>query len=376
MHLVTTTLGRLGAALLMAMLQQAPAWACSCAPPAADRGNFLHLNKDAKIALPENALGVLYMVRPELKIRTRDRNGNVVLHEAPPKVKAKDFVIRDLSNGRIVKTKIKRLDIDSQLGETQRAYFLLRKGAMGADEPAVTKDVLLLAEQQGLRDISAAVRDAGGLFRVSPATPFVAGRSYSITAALEDDEDAVDKAEVTIGPRLVLAENERFTLLAQSAPVRELLDVAGSGGSCTAKRAAMVQQLRFSMPPQREPYRHLLATFTQQQFFGADLKRFRAPAKAFIESEYRSSLCADAGFGASEFGPGKDLVYASCQKAGEAVERRQVRGFAGMLELEDMLHETPVLDIGFEQASGPGCWRLRLVEDGGSASALRGWFTD
>ncbi|UUZ52176.1 hypothetical protein LP419_21370 [Massilia sp. H-1] len=44
-----------------------------------------------------------------------------------------------------------------------------------------------------------------------------------------------------------------------------------------------------------------------------------------------------------------------------------------MLELEDTLHETPVLDVAFDQASGPACWRLRLTQDGGSASGWRDW---
>jgi hypothetical protein len=371
MQFALPTLGRIAAALVLAFVVQTPALACKCRAPKGDGGSFLHLNKESRITLPENALGVLYLKQQDHKIRTQDARGNQVLTEIPPKLKAKDFVIRDQTTGRVLKTKLTRIDVDVQLGDASRSYFLLRKGAIAPEEPALTDNAILLAEKHGLRDISAAVRDAAGLFRIAPAGGFIAGHSYAITAAIDDDDEAMDKAEVLIGPRLALSENDKFTLTPQGAPARELLDLA-QDASCTIKRAAIVQQLRYAIPPQREPYRHLLATFTQQQFFGADLKRFRAPPKTFIDSDYRAHQCSEApAFGASEAGAGKDLVYASCDK-GEP-ERRQVRGFAGMLELEDTLHETPVLELRFGEATGPGCWRLRLVEDGGSAPSLRGW---
>jgi hypothetical protein len=368
----TIHLRRLAAALLLACLVQAPAQACSCIVEPGN--NFLHLTKDSRIALPENALGVLYYKEANLQSRTRDKHGNVVLNEAPPKLRAKDFVIRDLTTGRVLKTKLTRLDVDAQLGDPAPSYFLIRKGAM-TDEPAVVDDVRILADKHGLRDISAAVRDAGGLFRVAPAGGFVAGHNYSISADRDDSGTLTDKAEVAVGPRLTMSETDKFSLLAQGAPTRELLDLSESPG-CTWKRAAVVQQLRYSMPAPREPYRHLLVSFTRQQFFGADLARFRAPSKAFVESDYRSGTCVQPALGASEIGPGKDLVYASCPKIGASADRRQVRGYAGMLELEDKLHETGILEIPFDKATGPGCWRLRLLEDGGSASALRGWFSD
>lgn len=375
MQLATTTLRRLAAATLLAWMFHAPALACSCERPQSDASGFLHLSKQASIELPANALGVLYFKKLELKTRTTDKNGNEVLTEAPPKLMAREFIIRDLTVNRVLKTKLTRLDLDLQLGDPSPSYFLIRKGAM-TDEPARVDDVRLLADKHGLRDISAAVRDAAGLFRVAPAGGFIAGHTYSITTEREGTAAGVDRAEVVVGPRLVSSEGDKFALLAQGSATRELLTLAGGAG-CSMKRAAIVQQLRYAIPAQREPYRHLLATFTRQQFFGADLTRFRAQPKAFVESDYRSEMCAPApAFGASEAGPGKDLVYAGCPKMGGAPDRRQVRGYAGMLELEDTLHETAIVDVAFDKATGPGCWRLRMLEDGGSASALRGWFSD
>jgi hypothetical protein len=375
MQLATTTLRRLAAAMLLACFFHAPAQACSCERAQADTSGFLHLDKEASIELPANALGVLYFKKQELKTRTTDKNGNEVLTEAPPKLMAREFIIRDLTVNRTLKAKLTRLDIDMQLGDPSPSYFLIRKGAM-ADEPAHVDDVRILADKHGLRDISAAVRDAAGLFRVAPVGGFIAGHTYSMTTERDGAVAGLDRAEVVIGPRLVNSEPDKFALLTNGSATRELLTLAGSA-SCSMKRAAIVQQLRYTIPAQREPYRHLLATFTRQQFFGADLTRFRAPAKVFVENDYRSEMCAAApAFGASESGPGKDLVYASCPKMGGAPDRRQVRGYAGMLELEDTLHETAIVDIAFDKATGPGCWRLRMLEDGGSASALRGWFGD
>jgi len=375
MQLATTTLRRLAAATLLAWIFHAPAHACSCERAQSDASGFLHLSKQASIELPANALGVLYLKKLELKTRTSDKNGNEVLTEAPPKLVAREFIIRDLTVNRVLKAKLTRLDLDIQLGDPSPSYFLIRKGAM-ADEPAHVDDVRILADKHGLRDISAAVRDATGLFRVAPAGGFIAGHTYSITTEREGAPGGIDRAEVEVGPRLVNADTDKFALLADGSATRELLPLAGSA-SCSMKRAAIVQHLRYAIPAQREPYRHLLATFTRQQFFGADLTRFRAPPKTFVESDYRSATCAALPvFGASESGPGKDLVYAGCPKMGGAPDRRQVRGYAGMLELEDTLHETAIVDIAFDKATGPGCWRLRMLEDGGSASALRGWFSD
>jgi len=358
---------------LLAVLLQGPAMAaCNCPAAQPDSSGFLHLNKDGKIALPENALGVLFWKKSALKVHSTDKKGNQILLEVPPKLKVKDFTIRDVTTGRSLKVMLKRLDPSRQLGEADTASYLLRKGAFG-DDPIPREDMRTLAEKYGLRDISQAVVDSAGLFRVSPAGGFVAGHVYEFENVEEDDDMDDDTAEVTVGPRIAIADSDKFTIQPQGEATRRLLPVA-TANSCSARYAAIVQPVQYSMPAQREPYRHLLSFFTLQQFFGADLTRTGAAPRAFVPYQYRSNVCTGApDFGASETGADKDIIFTGCPKLGAAPDKRLVRGFAGMLELEDALHETPVLDVRFDQASGPACWRLRLTQDGGSASGWRDW---
>ncbi|SHH67009.1 hypothetical protein [Massilia sp. CF038] len=372
MPIATTTLRWCLAATLAVLLQARAMAACDCPAPQKDSSGFLHLTADGKIALPENALGVLFWKKPALKTHRRDQKGNQILLEVPPKLKAKDFTIRDVTANRNLKVMLKHLDPGDQLGEPDITYYLMRKGAFG-DDVAPREDMRILAEKYGLRDISHAVDDSAGLFRVAPAGGFIAGHVYEFENVEEDDDMEDDTAEVSVGPKLALSDSDKFSIQPQGQAVRKLLPVA-TAASCSARYAAIVQPVQYAIPAAREPYRHLLSFYTRQQFFGSDLGRTGAQPKVFLPYQYRSSVCAAApAFGASETGPDKDIIFTGCPKLGVAPDRRLVRGYAAMLELEDTLHETPVLEMQFDQASGPACWRLRLTQDGGSASGWRDW---
>ncbi|UUZ52178.1 hypothetical protein LP419_21380 [Massilia sp. H-1] len=77
----------------------------------------------------------------------------------PPKLKVRDFTIRDVTAGRNLKVMLKRLDPGRQLGEADTTYYLMRKGAFG-DDAAAREDMRILAEKYGLRDISQAVEES------------------------------------------------------------------------------------------------------------------------------------------------------------------------------------------------------------------------
>lgn len=370
MTFATTTLRWCTAAMLAVLLQAQATAACNCPAPRPESSGFLHLNKDGKIALPENALGVLFWKKSTLKTHSKDKKGNQILLEVPPKLKVKDFTIRDVTAGRSVKVMLKHLDPGDQLGDADINYYLMRKGAF-TDDIVPHEDMRILAEKYGLRDISQAVDESTGLFRISPAGGFIAGHVYQFENVEEDDDMDDDTAEVSVGPRIAIAETDKFSLQPQGEAIRKLLPVA-TANSCSARYAAIVQPVSYAIPAAREPYRHLLTFFTRQQFFGADLTRTGAQARTFVPYQYRSNVCSAAPeFGTSESGADRDLIFTGCPKLGSAPDKRLVRGFAGMLELEDTLHETPVLDVKFDQASGPACWRLRLTQDGGSASGWR-----
>ncbi len=108
---------------------------------------------------------------------------------------------------------------------------------------------------------------------------------------------------------------------------------------------AAVQRLQYAVPPQRAAYPHLLVAFTSE----------KVAAGAFAARTYIERSCGHGppDFGTSALGQGKDLLFAECPAWMASFQRRQVRGRAGMLELEDTLRTTPVLDVDLGQASGP-----------------------
>ena len=62
--------------------------------------------------------------------------------------------------------------------------------------------------------------------------------------------------------------------------------------------------------------------------------------QAFTYARYGSYLCTRTQLGHSELGALKDLSVASCNQYCRKLEDRLVKGYVGMLEIEDTLHET------------------------------------
>ncbi|MDO8439383.1 MAG: hypothetical protein Q7S67_04000 [Telluria sp.] len=329
----------------MALLLQAPAFACSCSSPFSNRSEFLHLGEDSSITLPADALGILFLRDPELDIRDRDSRGNDILGSVPPRLEPANFMIHDLTAGRRLKAVLTPLGLDIQLGHP-RSYFLFKESG----------------DKDRLRDISGEVRLAKGLFRVRPAGGFVEGHKYMFTLT-PIEAYSLAMAQVSVGPPLQLTAADRIALVPQGRPASEMLTMA-AGGMCSAARARIVQRLAYVLPKRRQPYQHLLMTFTSQQFFGRELNEFELVPGEYVQTAYSSHMCGSgrSSLGISELGQGKDLVSVPCPAFGVKAERRLVRGHVGMLELDDALHTTPALDVGFAKADGLVCTLNRLRE--------------
>jgi hypothetical protein len=85
----------------------------------------------------------------------------------------------------------------------------------------------------------------------------------------------------------------------------------------------------------------------QKQALGFEIKR------------YVSSSCDFPSFGGSNLGALKELAYSTCDVAPAA---RKAKALVGMLELDDRLVETDVIDIRLDMATGPACSTFKHPE--------------
>jgi hypothetical protein len=310
--------------LLMAAAPLGAALACSCIAPV--EAVFLHTTQaeDQRqfVYLPANALGVLFQARPWLSVYTFDKAGTPMLDKLPAPLEAGHFTITETGTGRRLSPVIKRLQsaqLDA-LGHTPQVY-------LGLDG----------------KDLSADLQGARGVFRVGPAGGFVAGRSYRI-AYLHKDGTTIE-TDVKLGPALSPAKTAAFALRTDGPPVRRLLWRPTNAGSCGVEKPAVVQKLRFELPPAYEPYRAAMSAFVQQD-----------SGKGYANTQYVPNICAKAPFGSSNSGELTELATAEC---GPAPKPRRAKGFVGLLELDDALVETAPIEIPFDEATGPACGNIK-----------------
>jgi hypothetical protein len=315
--------------LLSAILPAMPAavLACSCvAPP---ESAFLHVapgrDGQATLYLPANARGMLFHARPMLQWEGSDKDGRTRLSRVPPPLQANRFTITELKSGKPLAAALSPLFTDQLDALMGRPRYLMDKTT---------------------RDISAEVRRAHGLFRVAPAGGFSSGRSYRVTYTPDTGQPMT--VLVRLGPAVVPTPGQTFSLQLDGGPVRRLLPVVESGGSCSNEVGAAVQALRIGLPPRYEAYRTAMSYFVLHKQ-GAD----------FEIQRYVSSACDIAPFGGSNLGPLKELAYSSCNAAPVA---RKAKALVGMLELDDKLVETAVIDIRLDKAAGPACSTLKQPE--------------
>jgi hypothetical protein len=75
-------------------------------------------------------------------------------------------------------------------------------------------------------------------------------------------------------------------------------------------------------------------------------------SQRFALTEYSPSICGADDFASTAYGHGKDMVYAKC---GDKPAPSSVRGWAGILEVEDRLHLTDSVDVDLGPAVRAAC---------------------
>lgn len=350
-------------AAILALAIPFSASACSCTFDYPLPGTFLHLSGDGRITLPANALGVLYLKPAQLDVHSDDRNGTVVLKSLPPKLDPAYFNVFDEQAGRAVEAVLTPVDIDAQLGRP-RSYYLFKEGVMPAGRARESGAALRAAvKKYGLRDVSAQVKSAVGLFRLAPAGGFIEGHRYSILPGTVGMRGGHQAATIVVGPPLRAGGTGKILLALARHPQAELLTVA-AGSMCSAKAAVLVGRLEYRLPERHKQYQNLLMTFTFEQFLGRQLNNPARTPGRFMETTYRADTCSrGALLGTSAAGPGKELILAQCPKLGEQADPRLVRGYAGILEIDQALQPVAGLTVPFDQSGSVHCWLMGLGHD-------------
>ena len=343
-------------ALLAGCVWAHSALACSCRPSVP--AGFIH----KEVArLPANARGALFLPPPgDLLPIARYGMQAMIYSGAARKLMPSSFSIKSDTDIRTLEVRLTWLDLDraAQSGAPQRAFRFVRK----ADQKKFEKmrrfqDWRSLLKTGKIVDISAEVRAASRLLRVGPAGGFQPGSHYIITYLGESAGwDYPAAVEHTIDSAPLQAEALPYSLVADGPPLRRLLALNSGGGSCSSNQPAIVQDFHYAIPDAAKPYQNALLFFsefrTQPQTPG---RRAR-----FTPLKYEASLCGRSRFGESATGMGRELMELPCEAPGV---RRSVRGWAGLLEVEDRLHRTDPIEVDPGLAAGRSCRGIGMLTE-------------
>ena len=177
------------------------------------------------------------------------------------------------------------------------------------------------------------------LARVGPAGGFKPGARYTIRYTGEpaigmrtSTQFTIDATPLAPGP---------IALAMDGAPARTMLPMR-AGASCSDIEAVVVGNFHYELPDSYAPYRSIVMYQSQS----------RTPGAAYEAIEYASSYCERRKLGVTARGDGRDLVHASCTAPPALL---QVRGRAGLLEVEDDLQPTEPVTLDLANAAGAAC---------------------
>jgi hypothetical protein len=323
--------------------------ACKCAYN--EQAGFIHAQVGA---LPSNARGALFLPPPDVVGTLVWTEGNVHIYSGVPRmVTPSSFrITSDVDKGPLP-VQVTGLALpgsaDAMPVRALRFVHAADHARYANGSPQIDWQALLRAGK--LIDVSAEAKAARPLLRVGPAGGFKAGARYTISYLGRTEnwrypsrvEHAIDKAPVDVA-------GAAYALALDGQPRRGPL--AGPGGdSCGGLSPAIVQDFHYLVPQSQQRYAKAMIYFSM----------FRAGATGrFQELVYRSGNCHQPELGATARGNGADLVSVACVAAPGRVS---IRGWAGLLEVEDSLRPTAVNVVDFAKAKGVSCTGFGMLKD-------------
>lgn len=327
------------------------AQACQCRNP--DEAGFIHAKVER---LPSNARGALFVTPWHSLRHLAQVDGTSAIYDGnPEKLGPSSFTIStDAAPGTLP---VALSWPDTSRGVAKAAPRRAFRYANQADEAGARAvkpaDIAPLLRAGTLVEISDAVNDERRLVRVGPVDGFRAGARYTIRyvgkAALGKFPGVV---EHVIDAAPLNAAGARYSLALDGAPLARMLE-APTSMSCSGEQAALVQDFHYVIPASHLPYRDAILFFSESR----PVKRAQLP---FARVLYLPSSCTTTPYGRTAFDAGRDMIHAFCETATSPVT---VRGWAGMLEVEDRLHPVDAVRIDLSMARRGACARLsRRVE--------------
>jgi hypothetical protein len=185
------------------------------------------------------------------------------------------------------------------------------------------------------------------LARVAPADGFKPGKHYKITYR----GDSVGwsypaQTEFAIGLAPLALTNAPPQLILDGSPTRQLLQLETSAGSCSSQQPATVQNFHYDLPATYLPYRSAL-------YYNTSSEGDRPEA-------YFASLCGEPSFGATALGDQLDMVHSSCDKP---KGRFALRGWVGLLEVEDRPRPTNTVQVDLTAPRGSSCTPFGILKE-------------
>jgi hypothetical protein len=182
------------------------------------------------------------------------------------------------------------------------------------------------------------------LMRVGPAGGFKPGARYTISyigasgrwAYPESVQHLIDAAPLDTA-------NVHYSLEIGAPAGEKPLLLSTSSGACGDEQPALVQDFHYQLPLSHQPYQDAILFYSEIR---------SGAAKRYSLTEYSPSLCGADDFASTAYGQGKDMVYAQC---GDKPAPSSVRGWAGILEVEDRLHLTEPISVDLGPAVRAAC---------------------
>lgn len=350
---------RLAAVVALGAACATPVRACSCAHT--QNAGFIHAGikrlpsnaRGAIFLLPEGALEYVGQLAPDIDLyagtesRLSPASFSISVDGAPRKL-AVELSWPDL----------RRTPAAARTGRAFR--FVERYQATGFSR-LVPADLGRLVAQGVLVELAAgrsmAGRSmAGRLVRVGPAGGFKAGSRYTITytgktsrrwtypTAVEHVIDALP-LDTAAG---------KYAVALDGPPLARMLPF-DEGGMCGITRASLVQRFHYVAPVSHAAYQDAIVFFSESRMDAESDGRERA----FSSIPYSPSMCAPEHFGKTARGDGRDMVFASCQSRA----RVSVRGWAGLLEVDDRLHQAAPTPVDFGTAAPSACTASGILKE-------------
>jgi hypothetical protein len=335
--------------LCAAVLSSNGAFACSCT--GIDHAGFVHT---AAKRLPSNARGALFLPpagdfaflakpAPETFIYSGDRVA----------LSPKSFKITSSEGTASIPVVLSYPHLP-RAAEDARTFKFVRK----SDEHRAGKmgphDVARLLKVGVLVDITDAERRAARLVRVGPAGGFKPGVRYRIAYLGKvgnwrfpaEVEHVIDSVPLT-------PTASAYPLVIDGPPISKLLPLISGSGSCSSNQPALVQRFHYVLPAAQTAYADAFV-------FASEARPADNQQGAYTRLRYLPSLCPSEPFASTAFPGGNDIVHAPCNSRPVPVE---VRGWAGMLEVEDRLRPAGAIRVDLAKAAGGSCTGIGMLKD-------------